>query len=105
MLLYIMNVIYSNTLDCISFYQDAAYRVGGIVIYKDEHGNLQCRIGKRITIQHFADRNGPTSVYDIPNGIQYFNENNKPKTFTCLSKGTSTKSGHLVPKNTKSDQK
>ena len=75
-----------GTLQCVSFYQDAAYKIGGIVISKNKDGDLTCKIGKNISIQHFADREGPNGIYKIPRGIHYFDKDNKPKVFSCISK-------------------
>ena len=75
-----------GTLNCISFYQDAAYKIGGIIVCKNENGDLTCKIGKNISIQHFADRAGPCGIYKIPRGVHYFDADNKPRTFSCVSK-------------------
>ena len=69
-----------GTASCISFYEDAAFKVSGIRIWKDNAGNIQCRIGKNINIEHFADRRGPTGIYKIPGGISYFSSKNRKRT-------------------------
>ena len=69
-----------GTASCISFYKDAAFKVSGIRIWKDNAGNIQCRIGKNINIEHFADRRGPTGIYKIPGGISYFSSKDRKRT-------------------------
>ena len=69
-----------GTASCISFYEDAAFKVSGIRIWKDNAGNIQCRIGKNINIEHFADRRGPTGIYKIPGGISYFSSKDRKRT-------------------------
>lgn len=83
-----------GTLNCISFYKDAAYKIAGIRIFKDSDNNIQCHIGPKITIEHFANRDSPTGVYKIPGGIDFFAANqSKPTVFANLAKYVQSSKG------------
>ena len=69
-----------GTASCIAFYQDAAFKISGIRVWKDAQGIIQCRIGKNLQIEHFATRRGPTGIYKIPGGISYFSSKERKTT-------------------------